>query len=82
LVGVAVDVGGGETEEPASGIQQAVLPAIVLNQAIAMGAAIELEADPMGSVVQVGPADEAAPGVVKRDLYLGTWEPRQDQEHA
>ena len=81
-MGVAVNVGGCEAEEPASGVQQAILPAVVLDEAVPMRAAIELEADPMGSVVQVRPADEAAPVVIKRDLYLGTREPSKNKEHA
>ena len=47
-----------------------------------MCAAVELEPDPMGPVVQVRPANEAAPVVVKWHLYLGTREPGQKEEHA
>ena len=82
LIGVAVDVGGGEAEEPTTGVQQAVLAAVVLDEAASMCAAVELEPDPMGPVVQVRPANEAAPVVVKWHLYLRTRQPRQSEEHA
>lgn len=81
-VRAVVDVGRCVAEKPISCVQKAVLAAVVFDEAVAMCAAVKLEPDPMDPVVQVGPANEATPVVVKGDLYFGTRESGQDEEHA
>lgn len=48
-----MDVGGGEAQKAESSIEQSVLPAIVLDQAVAVGASVELDAEPLVPVVEI-----------------------------
>src|SRR5262249_50756788 len=75
-----VDVGCSEPKEAEACAEQTVLATVVLDETVAMTAAVVLEADPLLRVVQVWPPEKAPPVVVERDL--GSRKPGQHQEHA
>jgi hypothetical protein len=65
-----VDVSGSKTQQPESGIDEQVLAAIVLDEAVAMVAAVVLENKAGRRVVEVCPRDESAVAVMKIRLNL------------
>jgi hypothetical protein len=75
-----VDVGRRETQEPEPGVDEQVLPAIILNEAVPMIAPVELENETLGGVVEIGPANESAIAVMEIDLDVGTRQAGLDQE--
>lgn len=71
-----MDVGGGEPEECEAGVEEEVLPAVVLDETIAVVGAVVLD-DQLGvGVVEVGPTDEPASGVMKSGLNLRSGQSR------
>lgn len=75
-------IGGGEAEKTEAGVQEAVLPAVVLGEAVAMGATVVLDREPLSRVVEIGPAQEAAAFIVEAHLRLRPRQPGQNEEQA
>lgn len=48
-----MDVGGGEAQEAEPSVEQSVPPEIVLDQAVAVGASVEFDAEPLVPVVEI-----------------------------
>src|SRR5579872_2885050 len=78
---ISKDVGGGETEQPYPGIQQPVLPPVVVGQAVAMSSSVVLDAELVIVVVEIGTADESSPAVMNGDLRPGPWQTSEDEDH-
>jgi hypothetical protein len=73
-----VDVRRGETQEPESSVEEQVLAAIILDQALPMVAAVVLENELRCGVVEIGPSDEPALGVMEIRLDLWMRQPGPD----
>src|SRR5205085_4056545 len=81
-VGVAIDVRGGKAEETKAGVHEAVLSAVVLDQAVAVGTAVVLQAEPLGRIAEVWPSQKATAVVVELELCFGPRKPCQDKQQA
>jgi len=66
-----VNVRSRETQEAESGIDQHVLPAVVLDEALTVVASVILENEPRPGVVQVRPTDE--PLLTVTEISLDIW---------
>jgi hypothetical protein len=77
-----VDVRCSEAQEPKPGIDEQILSAIILDESLAMIAAVVLENELRRGVVQVGPTDEPALGVVEILLDLWSRQAGLDQKPA
>jgi len=78
----AVDVCPCETKQTIASVQEQVLPPVVLNQPVAMVAAVVLENQPRTRVVKVRPADESSRVVIEIYLYVWSRHPGLHQEPA
>jgi hypothetical protein len=65
-----VDVGGRESQQPITGIEQEVLAAVVLDEPVAMVGPVVLDDEPRRWVIEIGPAYESISGVVEIGLDL------------
>ena len=65
-----VDVGGSESQKSKAGIDQKVLPAVVLDQTLPVIAAVKLENKAGRRVIEVGPTHEPFLRATKVDLNL------------
>ena len=68
--GAMMDVGSSESQEAKAGIDQQILPAVVLDQTLPVIAAVKLENEAGRSVIEVGPTHEALLRVSNVDLHL------------
>ncbi|HEV2028612.1 MAG TPA: hypothetical protein VGS16_08795 [Candidatus Dormibacteraeota bacterium] len=75
-----MEVGRSETKKPKSSVDQQVLAAIVLNQTVAVIAAVVFENEAPGGVVEIGPTDEPAIAITEIDLDLGTGQSGLDEQ--
>jgi len=70
-----------EAQEAHSCVEQSVLTAIVFSEAVSMKPAVVLDSESVTLVVEIRTADEPAPPIVNGDLYLGSREAAEDQQH-
>jgi hypothetical protein len=68
--GAMVDVGASESQEAKACIDQQVLPAVVLNEALPVIAPVIFQNEAGRPVIEVGPSHEPFPRVSKVDLHL------------
>ena len=69
-IGCLHDVGSGESEEPESGIQDEVLPAIVVDETFPVGGSVVLDRQPAGAIKEIHAANESSLVVAEIDLNL------------
>jgi hypothetical protein len=60
-----------EPQEPVAGVDEQVLPAVVLNEAVAMVAAVEFDHESRRGIVEVGSAYETLVKVAEIRLDFG-----------
>jgi len=72
--GAVMDVGGGESQEAKAGIDQQVLPAVVVNETLAVIAPVIFQNESRRRVIEVGPTQEPFLRVPKVDLHLWVWQ--------
>lgn len=77
-----MDVRRRESQKMKSSIDQPVLPSVVIDQALAVVAAIELNNQPRGGIVEVGSAQKLLVGVAEIGLNFWAWQAGLDQEPA
>ena len=70
----------GEAQKPEPGVEQAVLPAIVFDQAIAVVGAVVLENESLRGVVKVRSTDESILDVIEVRLDFGAWQAALDEK--
>ena len=76
----AQDVRAGEAQEPESRTQEAVLAAVVLDEAVAVGAAVVLDRQARASIEEIDSTEELAALAVQPCLGLRTWQTREDEQ--
>jgi hypothetical protein len=81
-VRIPVNVCCGEAKQAKAGADEAVLAAVVINQPIAVVAAVVFDCQSLKAIKQVWTAQESALFVVDRNLSLGRRESSEHQEHA
>ena len=69
-----------EAQNPESRVDEQILPPVVLHEAIAVIAAVVLDYEPRGGVIEVRPTQESTLGVTKIGLNLRVWEARLHQQ--
>jgi hypothetical protein len=79
-VGLTMDVGGGETQEAKAGVDEQVLPAVVLNEALAVIAPVIFDNESRRRVIEVCPTDELLTSITEVGLDLWVWEPGLDEQ--
>lgn len=75
-----MDVRGSETQEAESGVDQQILPAVVLDEALSVVAPVVLENEPRPGVIQISPADESSLTVTEIRLDIRLWQAGLDQQ--
>ena len=81
-VWLTMDVRGCETQEAVARVDEQVLPAVVLNEALAVIAAVILENESRQRVIEVCPSDELLIAVVQVGLDLRVWKSGLDEQPA
>ena len=74
-LGALVNVRGGGAQEGEAGFDEEVLPAVVLDQSFPVVGSVVLDDEARLVVVEIGAADEPAPGVVQVGLDFGSGQP-------
>jgi hypothetical protein len=75
-----MDVRGCETQEAKSRVDQQVLPAVVLNEALAVIAPVIFQNESRRRVIEVCPTDELLLAVAEVGLDLRVWEAGLDEQ--
>ncbi len=81
-IGRSVDVRRGEAKQPKARANEAVLAAIVRDQAIAVVAAVELDGQALRAIKQVWTSQQLAAGVTDGNLNLWPGKTGKYQEHS
>jgi hypothetical protein len=79
-VWLAVDVRGRESQEAKARVDEQVLPAVVLNQALAVIAPVIFQNESRRRVIEVCPTDELLTAVAEVGLHLRVWEAGLDEQ--
>jgi hypothetical protein len=69
-----MDVRGSESQQAKAGVDEQVLPAVVLNEALAVIAPVIFQNESRRRVIEVCPTDELLAAVVEVGLDLRVWE--------
>jgi hypothetical protein len=75
-----MDVRGCETQEAKAGVDEQVLPAVVLNEALAVIAPVIFQNESRRRVIEVSPTDELLTAVAEVGLDLRVWEAGLDEQ--
>jgi hypothetical protein len=78
-VWLTVDVRGSETQEAEAGVDEQVLPAVVLNEALAVIAPVIFQNEAGRRVIEVCPTDELLAAVAEVSLDLRVWKSGLDE---
>jgi hypothetical protein len=77
----AVDVRKGEAKYSEAGIDEQVLPPVVLDEARSVRSTVVLKDQAVGRIVQIGASQEATVVIVERHLNFRPRQPAQDEQH-
>lgn len=77
-----MDISRSESQQPIPGVDEQVLPAIVLGQALPVIATVVLEDEARRGVVKVSSTDKPTGAVVQIGLHLGMRQACPDQQPA
>jgi hypothetical protein len=77
---LTTDVGGRETQETKSRVDEEVLPAVVLNEPFAMIAPVIFQNESRRRVIEVCPGYELLTAVAKVGLDLRVWQAGLDEQ--
>jgi hypothetical protein len=75
-----MDVRGSESQQAKAGVDEQVLPAVVLNEALAVIAPVIFQNESRRRVIEVCPTDELLTAVVEVGLDLRVWESGLDEQ--
>ncbi len=81
-VWLTMDVRGGESQQAIAGVDEQVLPAVVLDEALAVIASVIFQNESRRRVIEVCPTDELLTAVVEVGLDLRVWEAGLDEQPA
>lgn len=74
------EIGRCKTQDAEPGVDEEVLPAIVLDQPFAMAPSVELDDEPGRRIVEIGSPDETAIRITQIDLDLRGSQPRRKEQ--
>ncbi len=79
-VWLTMDVRGSESQQAKAGVDEQVLPAVVLNETLAVIAPVILQNESRRRVIEVCSTDELQAAVVEVGLDLRVWEAGLDEQ--
>jgi len=75
-----MDVRGSESQQAKAGVDEQVLPPVVLNEALAVIAPVIFQNESRRRVIEVCPADELLTAIAEDGLDLRVWESGLDEQ--